>query len=301
MGKVLETKTTHSDGTKPLPWPKTIPFMQEGLKVDHQVNGQAQVIDAEWIQWAGRIDRQKLHSTDGSNFEQSVDYAYNIRGWLNSINDAALSDGENDYFGMEMGYNTELTGVSNAIQFNGNISGMKWSNYFNGDGKDKPTAMMVWIDWWMQILSKKSLIGSTLINLMYTWPTTLMAIFSRLEESHLTTGAIMDDLVYDYSGLGNQLLSVTDNGNIESGFIDNNTSGNDYAYDDNGNMTMDYNKDITGISYSTWIYQTVTFAGGRSIIYTYDAAGIKLAKAANDNGNITTTDYVVALYIRIMS
>ena len=118
-------------------------------------------------------------------------------------------------------------------------------------------------------------------------------IQSLRRESHLTTGAIMDDLVYDYSGLGNQLLSVTDNGNIESGFIDNNVSGNDYAYDDNGNMTMDYNKDITGISYNHLnLPETVTFAGGRSIIYTYDAAGIKLAKAANDNGNITTTDYV---------
>ena len=117
--------------------------MQEGcLKVDHQVNGQAQVtlMQNEYNELGELIDK-KLHSTDGSNFEQSADYAYNIRGWLNSINDAALSDGENDYFGMEMGYNTELTGVSNAVQFNGNISGMKWSNYFNGDGKDKPTAL----------------------------------------------------------------------------------------------------------------------------------------------------------------
>ena len=51
----------------------------------------------------GELVDKKLHSANGNDFEQSLDYSYNIRGWLNSINDAALSDGENDYFGMENG------------------------------------------------------------------------------------------------------------------------------------------------------------------------------------------------------
>ncbi|GHN02381.1 hypothetical protein WSM22_38700 [Cytophagales bacterium WSM2-2] len=62
-----------------------------------------------------------------------MDYSYNIQGRLTSINNAQLSnDGvlnndTNDYFGMELFYNTaEASSLGNTPYYNGNISAVKW-------------------------------------------------------------------------------------------------------------------------------------------------------------------------------
>jgi hypothetical protein len=62
----------------------------------------------------GQLIDKKLHSTNSNatDAKQSVDYRYNIRGWLTSINNAAVTseaqtnDDTGDLFGMELGYNT---------------------------------------------------------------------------------------------------------------------------------------------------------------------------------------------------
>lgn len=74
-------------------------------------NGAGDVMTAknEYNDIGQPVDK-KLHSTDGgTTFKQSVDYRYNIRGWLTKINEADVSaiasgDVTADYFGMEMGY-----------------------------------------------------------------------------------------------------------------------------------------------------------------------------------------------------
>jgi len=64
----------------------------------------------------GELIRKNLHES-GTDFAQSVDYAYNIRGWLRSINESGLSGSgqvpePSDLFNMELIYNTTLSGVS---------------------------------------------------------------------------------------------------------------------------------------------------------------------------------------------
>src|SRR5690606_16928571 len=81
----------------------------------------------------GQLVDKKLHSTqeDGSDAVQQVDYRYNIRGWLTRINNSDLDEtpdgGPEDYFGMELGHETPLAGITANVQYNGNISAMKWS------------------------------------------------------------------------------------------------------------------------------------------------------------------------------
>ena len=58
-------------------------------------------------------------------------------------------------------------------------------------------------------------------------------------------------------------------------------------------MESDENKSITHISYNHLNLPTeVTFSGGKSVKYMYDAAGIKLRKEAKVGNNLTITDYV---------
>ena len=94
-----------------------------------------------------RLTDKRLHAStyDGSsaislasNFQylQSVDYTYNIRGWLTGINDpttasCTLQSGDDlvDLFSMKLTYETNADG--GAPQYNGNIATMQWNTYIN--------------------------------------------------------------------------------------------------------------------------------------------------------------------------
>ncbi len=297
-GRVLETKTTHEYGTAAADVEIAETFSYDHasrlLEATHQVDSDPAIIMVKnEYNHLGELIDKKLHSTDnGATFEQSVDYRYNIRGWLERINDADLSDNENDYFGMELAYNTTFSGISSTAMFNGNISAAKWSNIASGGqmqsayaysydpmnrltGADYAERESVWAD-------KTTFDVNTLSY-------DLNGNIKTLKRYEANTTLAMDDLSYTY--LGNQLQAVTDAGDT-TGFKDGNTSGFDYGYDDNGNMMNDANKDITSITYNHLnLPEVVTFTGGRSITYTYDAAGIKLSKSTNDNGTIKVTDY----------
>ena len=71
------------------------------------------------------------------------------------------------------------------------------------------------------------------------------------------------------------------------------TGGNHYTYDNNGNLITDFHKDIDLIEYNFLnLPQVITFKGGRTIKFVYDASGAKLRKITNDNGVETTYDYI---------
>ena len=87
----------------------------------------------------GQLVDKGLHSVNGSAPMQSVDYRYNIRGWLTSINNSQLSNDPlsnndaGDFFGMNLAYNEELgtgntqstftdTGLVSSYTFSGNAS-----------------------------------------------------------------------------------------------------------------------------------------------------------------------------------
>ena len=118
----------------------------------------------------------------------------------------------------------------------------------------------------------------------------------------------LDDLSYDYTG--NQLFGVTDgisdpqvnvSADITSSnndhFLDGNlaASGDDYDYDDNGNLILDLNKDII-IEYNILnLPIKVSWDDGsfRTIEWVYDATGQKLQKIVDDGAsNITVKNYI---------
>ena len=109
----------------------------------------------------------------------------------------------------------------------------------------------------------------------------------------------MDELTYAYSG--NRVQSVIDEANQAIGFRDEATTGSEYGYDANGNMTRDDNKGITRISYDPVldVPLRVDFANGSRITYTYDGAGNRLAETVTQpDGSSTTTDYLGGMQYR---
>ncbi|MCD2426063.1 pre-peptidase C-terminal domain-containing protein [Niabella pedocola] len=113
-----------------------------------------------------------------------------------------------------------------------------------------------------------------------------------------------DELHYSYmkNGLSNKLKRVdemaADTRSYQLGDFNNGANtGDDYTYDDNGNLTSDLNKGITGISYNILnLPQEIAVANKGTISYKYDAAGNKLSKTVEENGQPTkVTTYLGGL------
>ncbi|MCF8380818.1 MAG: RHS repeat-associated core domain-containing protein [Bacteroidales bacterium] len=93
-----------------------------------------------------------------------------------------------------------------------------------------------------------------------------------------SAGTLIDNLTYYYAGGGNKLTSVEDIGTPD-GFKD--SEGElEYSYDDNGNMTLDLNKELQ-IEYN-YLNLPERIAseslGNDGLIFIYDASGRKWQK-----------------------
>ena len=86
--------------------------------VYHRINDQAEVqLAANTYNELGELVKQDLHQFQDDSYLQSVDYRYNERGWLTSINGEELTGESGDLFAMELEYNTGPN-----PQYNGNIA-----------------------------------------------------------------------------------------------------------------------------------------------------------------------------------
>lgn len=264
------------------------------IEVGHRINdqfgeGTTETISANEYNAIGELKTKLLHGG-----EQSIDYTYNARGWLTSINDSQLSD-PNDLFGMELFYNTSSGMGGHENRFNGNISAVRWSSYdangtgytrrgyeFDYDGLNRLTNANHYRDY-------NSGTAEYDVDIPFYDLNGNIVGLSREGQG----GADLDDLSYTYDG--NHLRKVTDASSNAEGF-DNGSSGstNDYSYDGNGNMVSDANKGINNIEYNHLnLPARVIFDANNYIEFQYDAAGIKLQQTVYENGSlIKTTDYV---------
>lgn len=204
---------------------------------------------------------------------------------------------------MELAYGQALDGVNNTSSYNGNISGITWSTYdhedtqvntrgyrFEYDASDRMTAAA---------LSQKTAAWTAtnafgIDNISYDSNGNIQSL-NRKDE----TASNIDLLNYTYQG--NQLVQVADAAN-EMGFNDENTSGDDYAYDVNGNLIKDLNKNIASIRYNylnlplTIVLNDPEPEAADSLTYEYTAEGTKLKMMVWKDGNILSdVDYVGAM------
>jgi RHS repeat-associated protein len=244
-------------------------------------------------------------NTYSSSSLDSLQYTYNIRGWLRGINKdyANAVNGAVNWFGMELNYDY---GFSTA-QFNGNIAGLKWRN--GGDGAQRAYGFSYDA---VKRLTKgdfrqytsggwsNSTVDFSVYNITYDANGNIGTMNQR--GLKLNTIATIDSLVYGYNSNSNQLNYVTDLKNDTSAHLGdfteiNNNTSTDYSYDGNGNVKQDNNKGISSIVYNILSQPTlITVTGHGTIAYTYDANGNKLKKVTTDNtvnpATTTTTTYI---------
>lgn len=305
IGKVVLSKRTYVVNSTTVTVKETFTYdhMNRPLTVKHSFDGAPDVMTVKNVYNAlGQLIDKNLHSTDnGSTFKQSVDYRYNIRGWLTKINEVnikSIQSGDNtyDYFGMSLAYNDALSGVTNAPAFNGNISGLQWSKGVQTGVKqsyvysyDAMSRLLTSSHYDYDLISQAwtTSSGAFTENLTYD----LNGNISRLMRK-TDAGALMDSLRYGYDG--NKLSYVHDAGDPVLGFVNGNAGTDDYNYDNNGNLIRDKNKSIAdgNIKYNFLnlprrIYKT----GADSVVYAYNAMGQKMAQQVY--GTTTkTTDYI---------
>jgi len=277
----------------------------------------------------GQLIDKKLHSTNsGSSWLQSVDYRYDIRGRMTTINNSKLAvddgtgsgytnDDGNDVFGMEILYDKVDANLTNTASYNGNISAVKWMS-LNGSGvKTYERSYKYTYDLLNRFTganyAERATTGTGTFNnnlngfdesgISYDENGNILKLKRNSSTQGTNSYTVVDDLTYTYdANNANKLLSVTD-GTTSSytsyGFKNPTGTTNPYAYDSGGNLTTDPYKGLT-IAYND-LNRTdkITFSSSpnRYIDYSYDADGTLLRKRVYDDvGGVatlkSTTDYI---------
>ena len=234
----------------------------------------------------------RLAASSVNNGGSSTAYAYNVRGWAQSVTNAhfyewihyqdapsggtpcwgggisgitwlqresmkAVTSAESVYRFQYDGLNrlTQATYASNSDQWNGDLLAMNDRNFsctYAYDLNSNMTALQRY--------------GVDMYNT--SLPT------------HIRNHGMIDDLTMTYDG--NRLKKVSDQCEELSyagamDFKDGADKDEEYTYDANGNMTSDRNKGISSITYNMLnLPQTVLFEDGHETCYTYAADGRKL-------------------------
>lgn len=271
----------------------------------------------------GQLKKKKL----GNNLE-TLDYDYNIRGWVLGMNRPFIKDQGAARFGYELAYDKRKSIIDDQVAdtynqglYNGNIAGMIWKS--TGDDEKRkydflydPANRLLKADftqynsgWNINAHVDYTVGGDPLSGgqIKYDANGNIKEMWQK--GLKLASSDWIDKLSYTYKTSSNQLLKVqdgltgTDNGKLGD-FKDGSVpSADDYAYDANGNLILDGNKSISSISYNHLnLPMVVTVTGKGTITYQYDPDGVKLNKIIQENNatvryggidytnvNITTT------------
>jgi len=315
-GKVLSTYLRHTNPRSGVTPQTTILTMMaydaagrlSGIKKRvNDITGQDQTIVANTYNELGQLNQKRLGVTGTTTQLDSLNYTYNIRGWLQGINKAFvnLTGSTANWFGEELSYDAGFK----LKEFNGNIVGAKWKSGSDGIARaygydyDNVNRLKT-ADFTQQnsgsINWTADKVDFSLSSLSYD----ANGNIKTLKQKGMIGNSIatIDTLIYSYPVTGsNKLSAVSDSSNTASSklgdFVNGTNIGNDYSYDGNGNLVQDLNKGISAISYNHLNLPAVINITGKGLIsYQYDAAGNKLRKTVTDNTTntpkVTVTDYI---------
>ena len=257
----------------------------------------------------------------GNNL-QSIDYAYNIRGWMTEINkdQMNLADLGGKLFSYKIKYNqrdgienpdtTQFAGKNVTKKYNGNIAETDWRSVETlgvnppitpkryGYAYDKLNRLTA--GYYQNPLNPYSKENTE--SLSYDLNGNILGLYrtSVLEYGN-TSATLIDNLDYIYSGGDNKVTNINDYAYNDTGYEG---GGNTIGYDVNGNMTGMPDKGISLITYNylnlpNQLKMQASFENV-TIKTKYRADGTKLRKenttiTSGFNGDTTqikTSDYL---------
>ncbi|WP_298303785.1 DUF6443 domain-containing protein [Flavobacterium sp.] len=269
----------------------------------HTINGGTpQLMSDNTYSELGQLITKKVGRTVALPL-QKIDYRYNIRGWLtsiNDINDLRLTT-ENDLFAFMLNYDSvkDVNGYTGVPLYNGNVSEVYWRTK-SDNVKRKYGFQYDNLNRLKNAIFQKPDINVTTNSynesLTYDKNGNILSLqrYGAYEDN--VFNFMIDNLNYSYDN--NRLMKVTDLTNVGIGFKDDsdgtNDTTNDYTYDLNGNLKTDENKTITNIKYNHLnLPVTITFVGtNRNIKYLYNSFGKKVKKTVTTGSTIVVTDYL---------
>jgi len=277
------------------------------LKIKKRLNddaNQERIITDNVYDELGKLRLKRLGVSSSGAVLDSLDFTYNIHGWLEGINKKFVNDvrmNEN-WFGQELSYDNGFT----INQFNGNVAGVKWrtradsaaaygySYDMAGRLTDAEFNLKSGSNWSQD---KKDFSVS---HLAYDANGNMT---SMLQKGMIGTKIdTIDNLTYTYLPNSNKLDSISDSNPQKTAsaklgdFLNGTNAGQDYFYNGNGNLVADSNKHISSITYNHLnLPSEILVTGKGKITYLYDANGNKLSKTVLDNtgdsAKLIVTDY----------
>lgn len=212
---------------------------------------------------------------------QTMNLGYHLRGMLNCVNctnnQPALDANQNDFFANKLEFET-------ANWYDGNIGKQSWINK-----KDN-----VLRSYTHNYDPAKRLLASNFESANSAENYTLSiggydknGNIQSLNRNGLIDNAYnpIDQLGYTYNG--NRLSKVEDaiTGDHSGDFVNNNNGTDDYAYWTDGSLKTDLNKEITLITYDSYLNKVkqVDFSSGKWLKFYYDGDGTLLKRLNSDN------------------
>lgn len=278
----------------------------------HKINnGNLEPIKTNTYNELSQISNKKIGLDDDGNPLQSIDYEYNIRGWLTAINNP--SNLGNSIFGMKIKYQDPQDGNYGIAKYNGNISEIDWKTSL-GDGiyrryayqYDKLNRLTDGI-YLTPNMSSDSQNHYYDEKISYDINGNIKTL-NRYKNppTGQTTPLQIDELAYEYEvpDQSNKLIKITDNKSNPSGYP---VGGNTIGYDANGNMINHMDKQVKDIKYNYLNLPTLinAVAGGglmpsmnegKMHTYKYRSDGAKYA-TRTDNINPYSIEYSETNYI----
>ena len=236
-----------------------------------------------------------------ANALQIVNYNYDIRGRLKTVNGGAtsLEASQNDLFGMQYGYKAPTSNgtYTDLLQSQSWISKSRPSTRsftYSYDTKDRLNG------------ATYAGIGSedyTLQSVGYDDNGNITSLARKGMNSGTSTApggwGVIDNLTYTYATNSNKLQKVQDaeannKPAVVQDFKDKNTASDDYEYYKDGSLKLGRNREITSITYNyLGLAEVITLTGNnRSIQNIYDASGLRMYKIIKDGTAEKRYDYV---------
>ncbi|MEC3875816.1 RHS repeat domain-containing protein [Chryseobacterium salviniae] len=282
VGITLQTITTHkgldTDTDKVIIENFTYDSQNRLLSHRHKVdNNSEEYLTQNEYNELSQLKNKKVGGTIANSGIQSIDYQYNLRGWLTNIND--IENLNDKKFAYQIKYDSPETTPFSKKKYNGNITEVNWRTSTDDIfrryqyGYDNLNRMTYSIFSEPKLaIPYKYLYGEDVFYDLNGNITTLLRTGDQYSPTEL-----IDDLTYQYNG--NQIVVIYDYSQNPSGYPG---GGNVISYDNNGNMKNMPDKGITSIVYNylnlpSNIVEDTGFEKN-TFKYTYNANGTKLKK-----------------------